>query len=140
KHAPGCDGVREAAIATLCRGEAAHVDQFLWPTVIGKTVGKVGARIGKNSLQTEFWREVEARGLPRSDEPEDFTLKLADPVQAKTSVFLHRLRVAEVPYASYRGSQTVARQGAAADDEVGGVDALSRVREHWVGQWTPSTD
>jgi hypothetical protein len=140
KHAPGLDEVREATIATLCRGEAAHIDQFLWPAVIGKTVGKVGARIGKNSLQTEFWREVDARGLPRSDDPEDFTLKLADPVQAQTSVFLHRLRVADVPYASYRGSQAVAPQGASAQDEVGGVDALSRVREHWTAQWTPSTD
>jgi hypothetical protein len=140
KHAPGLDEVREATIATLCRGDAAHVDQFLWPTVVGKTIGKVGARIGKNSLQTEFWREVDARGLPRSDEPEDFTLKLADPVQAHASVFLHRLRVADVPYASYRGSQAVAHQGAAAADDVGGVDALSRVREHWTAQWTPSTD
>ena len=140
KHAPGLDEVREATIATLCRGEAAHVDRFLWPTVIGKTIGKVGARIGKNSLQTEFWREVDARGLPRSDEAEDFTLKLADPVQAQASVFLHRLRVADVPYASYRGSHAVARLGGAADDEVGGVDALSRVREHWTAQWTPSTD
>lgn len=140
KHAPGLDEVREATIATLCRGEAAHVDQFLWPAVIGKTVGKVGARIGKNSLQTEFWREVDARGLPRSDDAEDFTLKLADPVQAQTSVFLHRLRVADVPYASYRGSQAVARLGGAIDDEVGGADALSRVREHWTAQWTPSTD
>ena len=140
KHAPGLDEVREATIATMCRGEAAHVDQFLWPTVIGKTVGRVGARIGKNSLQTEFWREVEARGLPRSDEPTEFTLKLADPVQALTSVFLHRLRVADVPYATYRGSQAVAMRGATPDDEVGGIEALSRVREHWTAQWTPSTD
>ncbi len=140
KHAPGLDEIREATVATMCRGEAKYIDQFLWPSVIGKTVGKVGARIGKNSLQTEFWREVDARGLPRSDDPEDFTLKLADPVQALTSVFLHRLRVADVPYASYRGSQAVAMQGAAATDEVGGVDALSRVREHWTAQWTPSTD
>jgi hypothetical protein len=140
KHAPGLDEIREATIATLCRGESKHVDQFLWPSVIGKTVGKVGARIGKNSLQTEFWREVDARGLPRSDEPEDFTLKLGDPVQALTSVFLHRLRVADVPYASYRGSAAMARAGDATSDEPGGVDALSRVREHWTGQWTPSTD
>jgi hypothetical protein len=63
KHAPGLDEIREATIATLCRGEAGHVDAFLWPAVIGKTVGKVGARIGKNSLQTEFWREALARGL-----------------------------------------------------------------------------
>lgn len=140
KHAPGLDEVREATIATMCRGDASHVDKFLWPTVVGKTVGKVGARIGKNSLQTEFWAEVGARGLPRSDEPEDFTLKLADPVQAHTSTFLHRLRVADVPYASYRGSQATRMQAATPEDEVGGADALARVREHWTGQWTPSTD
>ncbi len=139
KHAPGLDEVREATVATLCRGDATHVDQFLWPTVVGKTVGKVGARIGKNSLQTEFWREVTAKGLARADEPEDFTLKLADPVHGQTSVFLHRLRIADVPYASYRGSQSVARAGAA-EDAVGGADALARVREHWTAQWTPSTD
>lgn len=140
KHAPGLDEVREATVATLCRGDASHVDKFLWPTVVGKTVGKVGARIGKNSLQTEFWAEVGARGLPRSDEPEEFTLKLADAVQAQTSTFLHRLRVADVPYATYRGSQAARVQVTTPEDEVGGVDALSRVREHWTAQWTPSTD
>jgi hypothetical protein len=140
KHAPGLDEVREATIATMCRGDASHVDKFLWPSVIGKTVGKVGARIGKNSLQTEFWAEVTNRGLPRSDDPEDFTLKLADAVQTQTSTFLHRLRVADVPYASYLGSHAVRHQGAASADAVGGIDALSRVREHWTAQWTPSTD
>jgi Family of unknown function (DUF5682) len=140
KHAPGLDELREATIATMCRGEARHVDAFLWPQVIGKTVGRVGARIGKNSLQTEFWREALARGLPRSDEPEDFTLKLGDPVQAQTSVFLHRLRVGVIPYASYGGSQAMMQRGAPVDDEAGGVAALSRVREHWTAQWTPATD
>ncbi|CAN5917106.1 DUF5682 family protein [soil metagenome] len=140
KHAPGLDEVRDATIATLCRGDASYIDDFLWTTVVGKTVGRVGQRIGKNSLQTEFWREVEARGLPRSDEPEQFTLKLADAVQAQTSVFLHRLRVADIPYASYLGSQTISRQGAPPSEDAGGIDALSRVREHWNAQWTPSTD
>lgn len=149
KHAPGLDEIREATIATMCRGEASHVDAFLWPQVIGKTVGKVGARIGKNSLQTEFWREALARGLPRSDEPEDFTLKLGDPMQAQTSVFLHRLRVAGIPYAGYGGSQASGQRGqrgqhglrgSPVDDEAGGVAALSRVREHWTAQWTPATD
>ncbi len=140
KHAPGLDEIREASIATMCRGDGSFVDQFLWPSVIGKAVGKVGARIGKNSLQTEFWAELSAKGLPRSDEPEDFTLKLGDPVQADTSVFLHRLRVASVPYATYRGSAATMLRGQAADEEAGGVAALSRAREHWTGQWTPSTD
>jgi hypothetical protein len=138
KTEPGLDEVREATIATLCRGEAQHVDGLLWSTVIGKSVGKVASRVGKNSLQEEFWREIEERRLPRSDEPESFVLKLNDPVQVETSVFLHRLRIADVPYATYSGAQTGPSMRAA--DEPGGHAALARVRENWQAQWTPSTD
>ena len=134
KHAPGLDELRDATVATLCRGERAHVDSFLWPAVIGQAIGKVGIRIGQNSLQGEFWREVRARRLPATDEPEPFSLKLADPVQIEASVFLHRLRLADVPYATYRGAQ------AGGSDEPGGAEALARVREHWDAQWTPATD
>ncbi|HVV85822.1 MAG TPA: DUF5682 family protein [Kofleriaceae bacterium] len=139
KHAPGLDELRDATVATLCRGERAHVDSFLWPAVIGHAVGKVGQRLGKNSLQDEFWREVRARRLPATDEPEAFSLKLADLVQVQASIFLHRLRLADVPYATYRGAQAAAAMQAAGD-EAGGVDALARVREHWEAQWTPATD
>ena len=58
KAEPGLDEVREATIATLCRGDATHVDGFLWPASIGHAVGRVARRIGRNSLQDEFWREV----------------------------------------------------------------------------------
>ncbi len=144
KAEPGLDEVREATIATMCRGDATHVDGFLWPSVIGRHVGKVASRIGKNSLQEEFWREVEQRELPRSDAVESFVLKLVEPVQVETSVFLHRLRAAGIPYASYTGKQ-VGRSGgssvkAAAAQDPGGLDALTRVTEAWEAQWTPSTD
>jgi hypothetical protein len=143
KAAPGLDEVREATIATLCRGDATHVDGFLWPSVIGRHVGQVAGRIGKNSLQEEFWREVEQRGLPRTDSLESFALKLNEPVQVQTSVFLHRLRIAAIPYASYVGKQ-LGKRGSkgrnAAPEAAGEVDALTRVTEAWEAQWTPSTD
>ncbi|HET8772703.1 MAG TPA: DUF5682 family protein [Thermoanaerobaculia bacterium] len=138
KGEPGLDEVREATVATMCRGDATHVDTFLWPSVIGRNIGKVASRIGRNSLQEEFWREVEQRRLPRTDAPEEFVLKLGDPVQVATSVFLHRLRVADIPYASYRGASAGAR--ATVDESAGGIAALTRVREAWQAQWTPSTD
>ncbi len=138
KHAPGLDEVREAAIATLCRGEAAHLDGFLWPSVIGRAVGKVAARVGQNSLQAEFWREVRARRLPDQDVPETFALKLASPVEIGASIFLHRLRIAGVPYAVCHGTKSAA--GGAGAEEVGGHAALARAREVWEAQWTPSTD
>jgi len=143
KAEPGLDEVREATIATLCRGDATHVDSFLWPSVIGRHVGKVAGKIGKNSLQEEFWREVDDRRLPRTDALTQFTLKLNDPVQVETSVLLHRLRVAGVPYAAYigrqRGSRRARKRGAPAE-EAGELDALTRVSEAWEAQWTPSTD
>jgi hypothetical protein len=143
KAEPGLDEVREAAVATMCRGEAAHVDGFLWPSVIGKSVGHVADRIGRNSLQEEFWREVRERRLPQQDSPESFALRLTNEIEVGTSIFLHRLRVAGIPYASYTGTQraaAVAAGGRGASDPAGGHAALSRVREVWEAQWTPSTD
>lgn len=140
KTEPGLDEIREATVATMCRGDGTHVDTFLWPAVIGKSVGRVASTVGKNSLQEEFWSEVEARGLPRSDEPEELVLRLGDEVQVATSVFLHRLRVAGVPYAVYQGSTRTAAGRLDTGDEPGGYSALSRAREAWQAQWTPATD
>lgn len=146
KSEPGLDEVREATVATLCRGDATHVDAFLWPSVIGRSVGKVAGRVPKSSLQEEFWREVDKRRLPRTDAPEELVLKLTERIQIETSIFLHRLRVADIPYATYLGTGTIAGRGrrttssAGATDEAGGFAALSRVKEAWHAQWTPATD
>ncbi|MCP3102672.1 DUF5682 family protein [Myxococcus sp. K15C18031901] len=136
KSAPGVDELREATVATLCRGDATHVDAFLWRSAVGHQVGRVASRIGKNSLQAEFWREVDARRLPRTDSPETFSLRLNNEVEVGSSVFLHRLRVAGIPYAALTG----AGQQKLKPHEAGGHAALSRVRETWEAQWTPSTD
>ncbi len=137
KSAPGLDELREATVAVLCRGDATLVDGFLWKSVIGHQVGRVASRIGQNSLQAEFWREVEARRLPRTDSPETFSLRLNNDVEVGSSVFLHRLRVAGIPYASLQGA---GQQRGAPPQEAGGYAALTRVRESWQSQWTPSTD
>ncbi|AKT36080.1 DUF5682 family protein [Chondromyces crocatus] len=140
KAGPGLDEVREATIATLCRGDATHVDGFLWPSVIGRSVGRVASQIGKTSLQEEFWREVGQRRLPATDAPESFTLKLTNETEVGTSVFLHRLRIADIPYASYlgtqRGSGRRTPQGATVDAQT----FLAQVSEAWEVQWTPATD
>jgi hypothetical protein len=144
KAEPGLDELREATIATLCRGDATHVDGFLWPSVIGRHVGKVAQRVGKNSLEVEFWREIEARGLPTTDSLEAFSLRLNQPLELETSAFLHRLRIANVPYAHYvgkhlapwSGTPRAAAEGKAELDD----EALTHVTEAWEVQWTPATD
>ena len=141
KAEPGLDEVREATIATMCRGDATHVDGFLWPSVIGRNIGHVADRIGKNSLQEEFAREVRERRLPSTDATESFVLKLNDPVQVGTSVFLHRLRVAGVSYASYQ-PLTRGMKPKKGDklESAGDADALTRIAEKWEARWTPSTE
>jgi hypothetical protein len=139
KHAPGLDEVREAAVATFGRGEPGRlIEEVVAQAARGRTVGRVSARVGRSSLEEEFWREVRARKLPDGDAPETFTLHLANVVEIGTSVFLHRLRVLAVPYASYVGAQRA--RGRDLDEEAGGVAALARVREVWEAQWTPATD
>lgn len=133
KQGPGLDEVRDATIATLCRGEARHVDELLWPTVVGKAVGRVAKGVGKSSLQVEFWDTVDELRLPRADQPEDVSLRLADPVHVDISIFLRRLFALGVPYGTL-GAAKKERDTALT------FDALSRVRELWTCQWTPSTE
>jgi hypothetical protein len=141
KPAPGLDEAREAATATYGRGEAHVVEAALDPAAVGHAVGKVAMRVGQGPLQAEFWREVKARRLPDRDDPEDIGLNLHDDVQVATSVFLHRLRVAEVPYASFFGAGRMRNAPPGSEDmEPGGIAALSRIRETWTAQWTPATD
>ena len=140
KSAPGADELAEAACAAITRGEQAPIREFLAPLMIGRRVGRLGSAAGRNSLQREFAEELRRFGFPQRDEMEVVTLRLADTTQAAASLFLHRLRVAEVPYAGYAGSQSVVSKAKQSGDEPGGYGALTRVREHWQVQWTPATE
>lgn len=138
KAAPGLDELREAAIATLGRGDPQVIQRGLVQATIGKNVGQVAARIGKTSLQEEFWREVQARRLPATDAPERFSLRLGNALEIESSSFLHRLRLADVPYAHFLGRE--GRRGKNEDEAAGGYAALARAKETWEAQWTPATD
>jgi uncharacterized protein DUF5682 len=140
KAGPGLDEVREAAVATMCRGDAKHIDSFLWSTVVGRHVGRVASRIGRNALQEEFWREIRERRLPATDAPESFALHLNNDVEVGTSMFLHRLRIAGIAYATYQGTRGAAAGASRQEQAPGGFAALSRAREMWEAQWTPATD
>lgn len=138
KAEPGLDEVREAAVATLCRGDATHVDELLRASVVGSSTGRLAARSGKSSLEAELRRELDARRLPQSDEVVAFTLNLTNEVEVGTSVLLHRLRVAGVPYASFVGRRS--RAWTTGDlVEAGGAGALERRSEAWEAWLTPAT-
>ncbi len=127
KVGPGLTELREATVACMLQGNDMVLEGIWERLLIGSTIGKVASTIGRTSLQEEFHREVETRKIPASDESADFWLHMTSGAHVGTSVFLHRLRVAQVPFA-HRIS------------EGRGVDLLSQVREKWTTQWTPATE
>jgi hypothetical protein len=128
KRAPGLEEIREALTACLLHGSSEVVDKFLWDLLIGRSVGKVSSKIGKTSLQQEFYREVNQRKIPLTDSLQEFILHLTNKTEISTSIFLHRLRLCQIPFA--QNKETVASA----------YDYLAQVREKWQVQWTPAVD
>lgn len=138
KPAPGLYEVRDAAQACYGRGTTA-VDGVLWPLLIGEAVGAVSAQVERTALQQEFYDTVARLRLPCADAPREHRLYLTQPADVETSVFLHRLAAADIPFGQVEAVQMVGRSGAGAD----AADAarwLGQLREKWTLQWTPLTD
>lgn len=127
KAGPGLEEVRESAVACMAQGQELVIGQVWDGTVVGTAVGKVSARIARTSLQEEFHTEVENRRIPATDEAAEFWLTLTLPGAVDASIFLHRLGIAGVPFARTVETAT-------------GPNRLSRAREKWETQWTPSTE
>jgi hypothetical protein len=128
KGAPGLDEIRDATTACLLQGQSAPIVKFLWDIVVGRAIGQVTEKIGKNSLQEEFYRELRVRRIPVVDEPREFILHLTNATDVSSSIFLHRLRVIDVPFAK-PAAQVKSR-----------YEYLSQMREKWEVQWSPSVD
>ncbi len=128
KTAPGLEEIREALTACLLHGSSEVVDKFLWNILIGRSVGKVSSKIGKTALQQEFYREINQHKLPLTDSLQEFILHLTNKTEISTSIFLHRLRICQIPFAENK--ETVASA----------YDYLASVREKWQTQWTPAVD
>ncbi len=138
KPAPGLYELRDAAQACYGRGTTA-VDGVLWPLLIGEAVGAVSAQVERTALQQEFYDTVARLRLPCTDAPREHRLYLTQPADVETSVFLHRLAAADIPFGQVEAVQMVGRSGAGADAS----DAarwLGQLREKWTLQWTPLTD
>lgn len=128
KRAPGLEEISEALTACLMHGSKEVVQQFLWDFVVGRAVGRVSSKIGKTALQQEFYREINQRKLPLTDSPQEFILHLHNPTEIGSSIFLHRLRLSDIPFA--QSKETVSSA----------YDYLASVREKWQVQWTPAVD
>ena len=127
KVGPGLEEIRDATIACMLQGRSIVLDDVWRGRIIGNAIGKVSSIVGKTSLQEEFRREVGARRIPATDDKSDFWLHLTSDTGIGTSIFLHRLRASKIPFAVLESDASRAA-------------LLSRVREKWGTQWTPSTE
>lgn len=137
KGAPGADELVDAAVSCYGYGETATVSQALRTVLIGDAVGRLTPRVGRTPLQKAFYATAQELGLPVRDAPQDLLVHLPQPREAAQSVFLHRLTVAQVPYAREIQSGI---GGAGRDAAGGALGSLGRTLEKWQVQWTPSTD
>jgi hypothetical protein len=134
KRAPGVAEVVEAAVACFGQGHGAPVEAALKRVLIGDTVGRVTQKIGRTPLQAEFYATADRLGLPIVDAPKKVQLHPTKEKEAAQSIFLHRLRVVDIPFA--RPLQTGLARTIATDP----LQQLSAVLENWEVQWSPATD
>lgn len=88
KPGPGLDEVRSAARACLLEGRDSDAVR---DATVGLDTGRV--RISRSPLADEFHATTRRLGLPVEDRAKEVTV-----LDRETAVFLHRVRVAEVPY------------------------------------------
>ncbi len=128
KTQPGVDEVTDACITLFGRGDIQRILMPLQRVLIGERVGYVPPHGQRWPLQTEFHTLARQLGIPIKDEGTDLRLNLAEPHAVQQSIFLHRLTVAGIPFAEYRGGEAATYQH------------MGRLREHWWVNWTPLTD
>ncbi len=128
KAQPGVDEVTDACITLFGHGDARRVSAPLRRVLIGERVGRVPPHGQRWPLQAEFHTLAHQLGIPIKDEGADIRLNLAEPHAVQQSIFLHRLAVAGIPFAQYRGGEAATYQH------------MGCLREHWWVSWTPLTD
>jgi hypothetical protein len=137
KPAPGVDELHDAAIACFGQGQPALVASALREVLVGEAIGRITHRVGRTPLQAEFYLTAQRLRLPLLDAPRQVLVHLADPHEAEQSTFLHRLAVADIPYArELQGGLGGGGRAAAG----GPLESLGRVREKWELQWSPAAD
>ncbi|HEY7348587.1 MAG TPA: DUF5682 family protein [Ktedonobacterales bacterium] len=146
KPAPGLEELEDAARACYGRG-ALDTHSFLRPLLIGDALGKLSSKVERTPLQQDFYTSTSRLRLPLADSPKKLdALRLTEPRDLQRSVFMHRLQVAGVTFATlsrsgraeFQQSTSRHQQGVSADNL--NFDHLRNMMEIWEVQWTPHTD
>jgi hypothetical protein len=146
KPAPGLEELEDAARACFGRG-ALDTKSFLRPLLIGDALGKLSSKVERTPLQQDFYAATSRLRIPLADSPKKLdALHLHDTRDLQRSVFLHRLQVAGVAFATLSRSGRAEFQQASSRHQQGtsvdnlSFDHLRNMMEIWEVQWTPHTD
>jgi hypothetical protein len=131
RKSPSLDDVRDGLVSCCCKGsmaaEGRALDLAMSAVEIGSAIGRVTPALGRLPLVHDFYRKVDELGLGETMAKEGrqkIALDLRTAEGQRRSVFFHRLRQLEVPYAEL----------VAADKE----NLL--FREVWKVAWSPKVD
>lgn len=102
---PGLAEMQEATESVICMGDTALMGLVRQDLIVGHDIGQVPDDLPKLPLQADF--EAQCRTL-RLDPDTDTTkeLDLRKPLDLRRSIFLHRLRLLELPWASLTASKS----------------------------------
>src|SRR5579859_1755695 len=146
KPAPGLEELEDAARACYGRG-ALDTASFLRPLLIGDALGKLSSKVERTPLQQDFYAATSRLRLPLADSPKKLdALRLSEPRDLQRSVFLHRLQVAGISFATLSRSgraefqQGTSRYQHGVSANTLNFDHLRNMMEIWEVQWTPHTD
>jgi hypothetical protein len=146
KPAPGLEELEDAARACFGRG-ALDTKGFLRPLLIGDALGRLSSKVERTPLQQDFYASTSRLNIPLADSPKKLNaLKLHEARDLQRSVFMHRLQVAGVAFATlsrsgraeFQQSSRHYQQGVSVDNL--NFDHLRNMMEIWEVQWTPHTD
>ena len=135
RRTPILDDIQDAIITCCCKGnpddEGLPLRRAIDEANVGTKIGKVTSKLGHLPIVNDFFSQVSDLDLGESIGHERLVKRDLDKRQTlddRRSVFLHRLRFLEVPFASLTESQTT--------DLASGL----LFRERWSIKWNPKVE
>lgn len=113
--------LNEATLTVMCMGDAILLELIKKELIVGNAIGAVPDDIPKVPLQQDFEKTVKSLRLRLSAQPKEQVLDLRKVNELKRSVFFHRLKMLEIPWAVPRSSRT-----------------KGTFKETWKLKWDPS--
>lgn len=117
----GLEELNEAVLTVMCMGDGILLDLVRESLIVGDRLGQIPADIPKVPLQQDFEQCIKSLRLKLSAAPKVYHLDLRKPLDIKRSIFLHRLMILGIQWATRTHSRT-----------------KGTFKESWELQWQPN--